>query len=67
LFFTLREEQIAILFENKVMMMVFGHKKGKVTGDLRKINNNDIYDFPSLNIVRAMKLRRLCIRDTPGM
>ena len=49
------------------MIMVFGHKKDKVTGGCRKIHNNKIYDFPSLNITRAMKLRRMCIQDAKGM
>jgi len=58
---------MAIMFENTAMITVFGHKKSQVIGSWRKIHNDDIYNFPSLNITRAMKIRRMCIPDAMGM
>lgn len=56
-----------IIFKKKVMTIMCGRKKGKVTGGWIKLHKNDIYDFPPLNIIRAMKLRSTYIRDAPGM
>ena len=44
-----------IIFENKVMTIMCGRKKGKVTGGCIKLHKNDIYDFLPLNIIRAKK------------
>jgi hypothetical protein len=56
----LREERRLRVFENRVFRRVFGPKKDEVTGEWRKLHNeelNDLYTLP--NIVRAVKSRRM--------
>jgi hypothetical protein len=48
------------LFENRVLRSVFGPKKDEVTGEWRKLHNeelNDLYSLP--NIVRVVTSRRM--------
>jgi len=57
---TLREERRLRVFENRVMRRVFGPKRDEVTGEWRKLYNeelNDLYSLP--NIVRVEKSRRM--------
>jgi hypothetical protein len=48
------------VFENKVLRRVFGPKRDEVTGEWRKLHNeelNDLYSLP--NIVQVVKSRRM--------
>ena len=48
------------VFENRVLRKVFGAKRDEVTGEWRKLHNeelNDLYSLP--NIVRVIKSRRM--------
>jgi hypothetical protein len=57
---TLREERRLRMFENRVLRRVFGPKRDEVTGEWRKLHNeelNDLYSLP--NIVRVVKSRRM--------
>jgi hypothetical protein len=57
---TLREERRLRVFENRVLRRVFGPKRDEVTGEWRKLHNeelNDLYSLPS--IVRVVKSRRM--------
>ena len=48
------------LFENRVLRRIFGRKRDEVTGEWRKLHNeelNDLYSSPS--IVRVMQSRRM--------
>ena len=57
---TLREEHRLRVFENRVLRRIFGPKREGVTGEWRKLHNeelNDLYSSP--NIVRVKKSRRL--------
>jgi hypothetical protein len=57
---TLREERRLKVFENSVPRRVFGPKRDEVTGEWRKLHNeelNDLYSLP--NIVRVVKSRRM--------
>jgi hypothetical protein len=48
------------VFENRVLRRVFGSKRDEVTGEWRKLHNeelNDLYLLP--NIVRVVKSRRM--------
>jgi hypothetical protein len=56
----LREERRLKVFENRVLRRVFGPKRGEVTGEWRKLHNEELNDlYCSPNIVRVMKLRRM--------
>jgi len=57
---TLREERRLRVFENRVLRKVLGPKRDEVTGEWRKLHNeelNDLYSLP--NIVRLVKSRRM--------
>jgi len=57
---TLREERWLRVFEDRVLRRVFGPKRDEVTGEWRKLHNeelNDLYSLP--NILRVVKSRRM--------
>ena len=57
---TLREEHRLRVFENRVLRRIFGPKRDGVTGEWRKLHNeelNDLYSSPS--ILRVIKSRRM--------
>jgi hypothetical protein len=57
---TLREERRLRVCENRVLRRVFGPKRDDVTGEWRKLHNeelNDLYSLP--NNVRVVKSRRM--------
>jgi len=57
---TLREERRLRVFENRVLRRVFGPKRDEVTGEWRKLHNEELSDlYPLPNIVRVVKSRRM--------
>jgi len=57
---TLREERKLTVFENMVLRRIFGPRRDEVTGEWRRLYNeelNDLYSLP--NIVRVIKWRRM--------
>jgi len=57
---TLREERKLRVFENMVLRRIFGPRRDEVTGEWRRLHNeelNDLYSSP--NIVRVIKSRRV--------
>ena len=57
---TLREERRLRVFENRVLRRVFGSKRDEVTGEWRKLYNEELSDLYFLpNIARVVKSRRM--------
>ena len=57
---TMREEGRLRVFENRVLRRVFGPKRDEVTGEWRKLHNEELSDLYSLlNIVQVVKWRRM--------
>jgi len=57
---TLREEHRLRVFDNRVLRRIFGPRRDDVTGEWRKLHNeepNDLYCSP--NIFRGIKSRRM--------
>jgi hypothetical protein len=54
------EERRLRVFENRVLRGIFGPKRDEVTGEWRKLHNEELNDLCSLpNIVRVVKSRRM--------
>jgi len=57
---TLRDERSLRLFENRVLRRLFGPKRDEVTGEWRKLHNEELNDlYCSPNIVWVMKSRKM--------
>jgi len=56
---TVREERRPRVFENRVLRRIFRPKKDGLTGEWRKLHNEELNLYPSLNIIRMIKSRRM--------
>ena len=57
---TLKEEHRLRVFQNRVLRRSFGTKTDEVTGEWRRLHNEKLNDlYPSPNIIRVRKLRRM--------
>jgi hypothetical protein len=57
---TLREEHKLRVFENMLLRRIFGPRIDEVTGEWRKLHNEELHDlYFSPSIIRIMKFRRM--------
>ena len=50
------------MFENKILRSIFGSKRDKITGYLRKLHSAELHAlYSSPNIIRNLKLGRLTV------
>ena len=57
---TLREERRLRVFENRVLRRIFGSRRVWVTGEWRKLHNEELNDlYSSFNIIWLIKSRRM--------
>jgi hypothetical protein len=57
---TWREERRLRVFEKRVLRRIFGPKREEVTGEWRKVHNEEFSDlYSSPNVVRVIKSRRV--------
>ena len=57
---TLREERRLRVFENRVLSRIFGPNRGEVTGECRKVHNEELNDlYCSSSIFRMIKSIRM--------
>jgi hypothetical protein len=57
---TLREVHRLGVFENRVLRRIFGQKRHEVTGERRKLHNEELHIlYTSPNIIRQIKSRRM--------
>jgi hypothetical protein len=57
---TLRDEHRLRVFENRVLWRIFGPKRDEVTGEWRKLHNEELHNlYSSPDVIRQIKSRRL--------
>jgi hypothetical protein len=57
---TLREEHRLGVFENRAVKRIFGPKSDEVTGECRKLHNEELHDlYSSPSIIKIIKKRRM--------
>jgi hypothetical protein len=57
---TLREEHRMRVFENRVLRRIFGPKGDEVSGDRKKLHNEELHNlYSSPDIIRMIKSRRM--------
>jgi hypothetical protein len=57
--FALREERRPRVFENRVLMEIFVSKRDEVTGDWRRLHNEELSDLSFHINIRLIKWRRM--------
>ena len=60
----MREEHRLSVFENRVLRRIFGPKRDGVTGEWRKLHNeelNDLYSSPNIEgVINSRRMRWAC-------
>jgi hypothetical protein len=56
----IREEHRLRMFENRMLRRIFGPKRVEVTGDWRKLHNEELHNlYSSPTIIKMIKSRRM--------
>jgi hypothetical protein len=55
----MRNERRLSVFQKRVLRRIFGPKRDEVTGEWRKLHNEELNNLYSPNIIRVIKLRRI--------
>jgi hypothetical protein len=56
----LREECRLRVFDDRLLRRIFGPKRDELTGEWRRLHNEELYAFyPTPDIIRVMESRRL--------
>jgi hypothetical protein len=56
----LRKERRLRVFESRKLKRIFGPERDEVTGEWRKLHNEELnYLYSSINIIRVIKSRRM--------
>jgi hypothetical protein len=56
----LRDERRLKVFENRVLRRIFRSKRDEVTGEWRKLHNEELHDlYPSPTVMRVIKSIRM--------
>jgi hypothetical protein len=56
----MREDRRLTVFENMVLRRIFGPRRDEVTGEWRRLHNEELNDlYLSFNIMRVIKSRRM--------
>jgi hypothetical protein len=60
-YLTLREEHRLRVFENRVLKRRFGPKRDEITGDWRKLHNEELHNSYSApnTVIKVIKSRRM--------
>jgi hypothetical protein len=55
----MREERRLRVFQSRVLRRIFGPKRDEVTGEWRRLHNEELYALFSPNIIWVIKSRRM--------
>ena len=55
----MREEHWLRVFENRALRRIYGSRRDEVTGEWRRLHNEELYALYLPNIVRVIKSRRI--------
>jgi hypothetical protein len=55
----MRDEHSLVVFEKRVLRKIIGPKRNEITGEWRRLHNEELNDLYSPNIIQVIKSRRV--------